>query len=108
MNASKSVTDWRIKPINTYNTLVVVYNGRNYDTIGLKKESLQKVIDFKRNNHYNNNQIKKIIDDIDEVHYSDIIEEFKNIKKEIDEIIILAYNSHPNNYKISKKNYNSE
>ena len=95
--------------MNTYNTLVAVYDGTKHNIIELDKESFQKVSDLKRNKHRSDNQLKKIIFDIEETHISLSYKLYKELKKEIDEIIILAYNnSHPYNYNKDAKNYNSE
>ena len=95
--------------MNTYNTLVAVYDGTKHNIIELDKESFQKVSDLKRNKHRSDNQLKKIIFDIEETHISLSYKLYKELKKEIDEIIILAYNdSHPSNYSKDAKNYNQE
>ena len=83
---------------------IIIYDGTNHKYIILYDiEPYQEIIDFKKNKP-NNNQLKNIISyhtrrpQISPINLTDKL--YKDLKKKIDEIIILTYNdshSHTDN-----------
>ena len=100
--------------MNTYNTLVVKYDGtdKDYNFLELDEKSFMKISNLKKKKDHSNIKLKRTITNLTNNRNNTEMPSYKlddELKKEIDEIIILAYNySPPHNNKENAKDYYPE